>query len=128
MKYSLILTGVSLAVLAGCATITTGTGRLEHLTQAEAKKDLVKGVTTEAQVKRLYGGPTTTEFASHGDLEWIYTSAKDKPDAKEFIPFAGAWLGRDHVMTKTLVILFNQDHVVQHYSLTTAVTTVKMGG
>ena len=92
------------------------------------KKDLVKGVTTQAQVKRLYGGPTTTEFASHGDVEWIYTSAKDKPDAKEFIPFAGAWLGHDHVMTKTLVILFNQDNILKNYSLTTGKMTVKTGG
>ena len=73
-------------------------------------------------------GPTTTEFASHGDVEWIYTSAKDKPDAKEFIPFAGAWLGHDHVMTKTLVILFNQDNILKNYSLTTGKMTVKTGG
>ena len=129
MKLPIILMSVSLVMLGGCATtITNGNHRVAHLTRASVQKDLVKGVTTKAQVESLYGSPVTTEFTSNGDLEWIYNGAKDKPDAKEFIPFVGAWLGHDHITTKTLAILFTKHNVVKNYSFTAGKSTIKNGG
>jgi len=100
-----------------------------------------KGVTTQAEILDLFGGPNITTFDSEGDESWVYevasssstVSASDASAvrAENFVVFFGigvagrgnAEVNRTHatrtehsIRTLTVIIKFNADKTVKEYS------------
>jgi len=104
----------SMGLLAGCMSF--GNSRLAKETPAKLKKELVKGKTTEAQVRKLLGDPQNTSFRGNGDAIWTYQFVKEKADAEDFIPFWGSVHQSGSHNMKSLTLLFTQKGVLKNYT------------
>jgi outer membrane protein assembly factor BamE (lipoprotein component of BamABCDE complex) len=78
----------------------------------------VEGETTQGEVREKFGSPASTYFDGTGGEVWIYTLARYKSDAKNFIPFM-ALLGTSATGTNTqLQVKFDGADVVERYIFT----------
>ena len=65
-----IAAGLSCAFLAGCAS--SGNESIADASLQTVSEQLVKGKTTQAQVRQLYGDPMKSSFTDSGNESWEY--------------------------------------------------------
>lgn len=109
---------VCAAALTGCASTSFGNARLSHESQADVSHKLVRGVTTEAQVRQMFGTPQSTSFTGNGDAIWKYSYSKYHQDWEGYVPDLSMFKNDQKESGKLLTILFNPHGRVQNYSLT----------
>lgn len=109
---------VCAAALTGCASTSFGNTRLSNESQADVSHKLVRGVTTEAQVRQMFGAPQSTSFTGNGSTIWKYTYSKYHQDWEGYVPYIGMMKNNLKESDKLLTILFNAHGRVQNYSLT----------
>ena len=102
--------------LAGCSS--DGNQQIDHLTSTQVSHKIIRGQTTEAQVKADLGDPLKVSFNSAGNQQWEYDYTKLHLTTTDFLPFINAVETNVRGTRKSLVILFNGQGVVEQYSLT----------
>lgn len=104
---------VGAALLAGCAT--AGNDKIGKLTPAQAQTQLVRGKTTEANVRAQFGDPMSTNYLANKEVQWKYTWKHAQAEATDFIPFNMHQTYHERI--KTLTLLFDGKGVLQDYTL-----------
>jgi outer membrane protein assembly factor BamE (lipoprotein component of BamABCDE complex) len=109
-----------MALLASCASVGT------PIAQENVKK-IRPGVTTEADLVRMFGQPSTKTLDSNGKtiLGWIYSEAQTK--GTTFIPIAGAFVGGVNTRTQMLSVLIGRNGRVERYTMNDTPTPAKQG-
>lgn len=75
---------------------------------------LVKGRTHQTEVRRLYGDPIKTSFASNGNESWELQSK-----VTNFIPYVNLVHSGAERDKKSLVVFFDRQKIVQDYTMST---------
>jgi hypothetical protein len=81
-----VAAGLSSAFLGGCSS--SGNESIADASQQSVSGQLVKGRTTQAQVRQLYGDPIKTSFTDSGNESWEYEFSRLHSKPTNFIPEA----------------------------------------
>jgi hypothetical protein len=109
---------LSLCVLAGCTS--SGNESIADATGATVAAQLIKGKTTQADVRRLYGDPIQTSFSANGFETWEYEFTRLQSKPTNFIPYVNIVYSGSEGDKKTLVIFFDKQKVLQDYTMSTS--------
>jgi hypothetical protein len=112
-------------VLAGCAS--SGNASIAEATGASVAAQLVKGRTTQADVRKLYGDPIKTSFSANGFETWEYEFTKLQSRPTNFIPYVNLVHSGADGDKKSLVIFFDRGKVVQDFTMSTSKVEVSQG-
>tara|TARA_B100000965_G_scaffold339928_1_gene307851 strand:+ start:184 stop:579 length:396 start_codon:yes stop_codon:yes gene_type:complete len=111
--------------IAGCAS--TGNQTLKEETEASVSAKIINNVTTQAEIKAMFGSPYETTFTDGGLEIWKYQLDDLKADAINYVPIVN-WFGSSMSGTrKELVILFNDDGTVKRNSMAESAVSTKSG-
>jgi outer membrane protein assembly factor BamE (lipoprotein component of BamABCDE complex) len=121
----LIVTLVSVALLAGCAT--AGNERMKDQSQASIQEQIVEGKSTKSQVQNVLGSATSVSFTDGGSEVWTFKWSRATPQARNFIPVVSAFSRGIDVKTKELVVMFDKSGVVQRYTMRESNDVVNRG-
>ena len=111
--------------VAGCSS--AGNDRIAHQTTQSISDHLVRGQTTQAQVRALYGDPIKLSFTSGGNQIWEYEFTKMHATASDFIPFENLFRADAKGHRKSLVIYFNKQNIVENYAFSSSSVKVHQG-
>jgi hypothetical protein len=117
--------GLSSAFLVGCASV--GNERIADASAQSVSEELVKGKTTQAQVRQLYGDPMKSSFTDSGNESWEYEFSRMHSKPTNFIPYVNMIHSGAEGDKKSLVIFFNKSKVVQQYTISTSKVDVSQG-
>jgi hypothetical protein len=101
-----VAAGLSSAFLGGCAS--SGNESIADASQQTVSGQLVKGRTTQAQVRQLYGDPIKTSFTDSGNESWEYEFSRLHSKPTNFIPYVNLIYSGSEGDKKSLVIFFRQ--------------------
>jgi hypothetical protein len=119
MKRSSVLVSLlSACVVAGC--ISSGNESIADATGATVAGQLVKGRTTQADVRKLYGDPLKTSFSANGFESWEYEFTRLQSKPTNFIPYINLVHSGAEGDKKTLVVFFDKQKVVQDFTMSTS--------
>lgn len=121
----LYFVALAACLLTGCASV--GNVALKKETAETIATKIVKGTTTQAEVRAALGSPDSTNFTDSGNQIWRYTHTQSKAMGRNFIPYANLFSSGANVESKELVIFFDKDGVVQNYSMEESKSQVKQG-
>lgn len=116
---------MSAVLLAACAS--SGNSSLKELTVAAAKQQIVEGKTTKSEVESRFGSPDTVSFTDGGNEIWTYRYSETTSHATNFIPVVSLFSSGHDVKTKEMMVLFNQDNVVQRFTMRSSNSVQKAG-
>lgn len=125
MKKHLVVSVLTALLLAACAS--AGNAALKKETSESIAAKIVKGSTTQAQIRALLGSPSSSDFTDSGNQIWRYSHTSSKAMGRNFIPYANLFSSGANVESKELVIFFDKDGVVQNYSMEESKSQVKQG-
>ncbi len=120
--------------ICGCATLKPDYPTKNNLTFGMAKKNLIKGQTTQAEVLSLFGAPNITTKNKSGEEVWTYDKVSvSKEDIAAGIGIGGGGLAGGGVMggaasvsgsssstssrSITLIITFGNKDIVKDYAV-----------
>jgi hypothetical protein len=112
-------------LLAACAS--SGNDSIADATNDTVSANLVKGRTTQADVRKLYGDPLKTSFKSNGFESWEYEFTRMQSRPTNFIPYVNLVHSGADGEKKSLVIFFDKKKVVQDYTMSTSKVEVSQG-
>lgn len=118
MRINKVMLVLVTCALAGCAS--SGNLVLKNETQKTVAHKIRRGVTTEADIRRIYGDPMKTSFTDSGNLIWEYDFIKGHAKAENYIPFVNMFASGAVGDKKQLVIMFNKRGIVRNYSMSTS--------
>ena len=124
MKYSILLFTLIIFV-AGCAS--TGNQTLKEETESSVATKIINNVTTQAEIKAMYGSPYETTFTDGGMEIWKYRLDDLKADAINYVPLVNLFGSSFSGTRKELVILFNDDVTVKRNSMSESDVQNKSG-
>lgn len=124
-RFSVVMAGVLMMALAGCATV--GNEKMRSETQATVDSKLFKGKTTKSEVLAFYGSADDITLSSDGSEVWKYKFSNVAPKPANFIPFVGALAGGSDLNSKTLVVLFNEQGVIKAYTFSATENEIRTG-
>jgi hypothetical protein len=116
---------VLLYALAGCAS--SGNVSIADATGQSVAAQLIKGRTTQADVRKLYGDPLKTSFSANGFESWEYEFTKLQSRPTNFIPYVNLVHSGADGDKKSLVIFFDKSKIVQDYTMSTSKVEVSHG-
>lgn len=111
---------IAVLVLVSCASVGTPIAQ-------QNVRNIKPGVTTEADLLRLFGNPNTKTLDSNGRvvMMWIYSAAQ--ANAKSFIPLVGPFVGGTNVQVQQLTVLMRSDGKVDKYTMNNSNPDMHMG-
>lgn len=111
--------------ISGC--VSTGNQTLKTETESSITNKIVNNVTTQSEIKAMFGSPYETKFTD-GGLE-IYTYRLDdlQSDVVNFVPVLNLFQTSYSGTRKELVVLFNDDGTVKRYSMSESDVQQKAG-
>lgn len=112
-------------LLAACAS--AGNERIADLTQNDLRSDIVKGRTTQAQVRELYGDPIKVTYTDSANEAWEYEFSRLQSKPTNFIPYVNLIHSGAEGDKKTLVIFFDQNKVVKQYTMSDSKVDISHG-
>jgi outer membrane protein assembly factor BamE (lipoprotein component of BamABCDE complex) len=104
--------------LAGC--ISSGNESIADATNATVASQLLKGKTTQADVRRIYGDPIKTSFSANGFETWEYEFTRLQSKPTNFIPYVNLVHSGAEGDKKSLVIFFDKQKVLQDFTMSTS--------
>jgi outer membrane protein assembly factor BamE (lipoprotein component of BamABCDE complex) len=113
------------AILAGCASV--GNESIADATSESVSKHLIKGKTTQADVRKVFGDPIKTSFSSNANESWEYEFSRMQSKVTNFIPYVNLVHSGAEGDKKSLVIFFDRAKVVQDYTMSTSKIDVSQG-
>jgi hypothetical protein len=117
-----ILAGMTAA---GCASV--GNERIADATMESVSGQLVKGRTTQEDVRKFYGDPIKTAFTDSGNESWEYEFSRLQSKPTNFIPYVNLIHSGAEGDKKSLVIFFDKKKIVQQYSMSTSKVDISQG-
>lgn len=127
MNYSFTPVSVLLLSLAAAGCASVGNERIADSTQQSVSAQLVKGKTTQDDVRRLYGDPIKTSFTDSGNESWEYEFTRLEPKPTNFIPYVNLVHSGAEGDKKSIVILFNKSKIVQQYTMSSSKVDISQG-
>ena len=113
------------ALLGGCASV--GNESIADATPESVSGQLVKGSTTQTQVRGAYGDPAKTTFTDSGNEIWEYDFSRMHAKPTNFIPYVNLVHSGAEGDKKSLVIFFDRSKVVQQYTISSSKVDVSQG-
>jgi outer membrane protein assembly factor BamE (lipoprotein component of BamABCDE complex) len=113
------------ALLGGCASV--GNESIADASVQSVSQQLVKGKTTQAQVRQLYGDPMKMSFTDSGNEIWEYGFSRLHSKPTNFIPYVNVIYSGAEGDKKSVVIFFDKSKVVQQYTVGTSQVDVSQG-
>ena len=113
-----ICTLLSCLLLVGCAG-QTGNQILADKKAEDLDLLLIKGKTTQEEVKKIFGEPNDSDIMLDGSLKWTYQHVYRSKMVRNFIPIVSAFSSGTDDTTRKLVIIF-KDGIVNQFSFSTA--------
>jgi hypothetical protein len=120
-----LVAGLSSALLSGCASV--GNERIADASSQTVSEQLVKGRTTQVQVRELYGDPAKSSFTDSGNEIWEYEFSRMHSKPTNFIPYVSLIHSGAEGDKKSLVVFFNKSKIVQQYTLNSSKVDVSQG-
>lgn len=120
-----VAAGLSSAFLRGCSS--SGNESIADASHQSVSAQLVKGRTTQAQVRQLYGDPIKTSFTDSGNESWEYEFSRLHSKPTNFIPYVNLIHSGAEGDKKSLVIFFNKSKVVQQYTISESKVDISRG-
>ena len=102
-----LVAGLSSVLLSGCAS--SGNQSIADATHESVSAELIKGKTTQENVRGLYGDPSTTSFTDSGNEIWEYDFSRMHSKPTNFIPYVNLIHSGAEGDKKSLVIFFRQE-------------------
>ena len=124
MKYSILLLTLIIFV-GGCQS--TGNQTLSEETESSVASKIINNVTTQAEIKAMYGSPYETTYTDGGMEIWKYRLDDLKADAINYVPLVNLFGSSYSGTRKELVILFNDDGTVKRNSMSESDVQNKSG-
>ncbi|MDC1190195.1 hypothetical protein N8209_05255 [Gammaproteobacteria bacterium] len=117
----------SLLILASCATGSGGNQTLKNESESSVTTKIINNVTTQSEIKAMFGSPYETTYTDGGMEIWKYRLDDMRADAVNYVPIVN-WFGSSFTGTrKELVILFNDDGTVKRNSMSESDVQNKTG-
>ena len=88
---------------------------------------MIKGQTTQAEVRKFYGDPIKTSSTDSGNETWEYEFARLEPKPTNFIPYVNLIHSGAEGDKKSIVILFNKNKIVQQYTVSNSRVDISQG-
>lgn len=123
MKYFAML--VLSVFLFGCSSV--GNERIKEESQASIETKIIKGQTTKAQIKELFGDPIDATFHESGAEMWKYSFTKTSCNASCYFIYTAWAYNSSSGTVKNLTILFDDSGVVKNYTLSESPVESKSG-
>jgi len=120
-----LVAGLSSALLSGCASV--GNESIADATPQTVSAEVIKGKTTQAHVRELYGDPAKTSFTDSGNEIWEYDFSRLHSKPTNFIPYLSLIHSGAEGDKKSLVIFFDKSKVVRQYTISTSKVDVSQG-
>jgi len=120
-----VLAGLLSALLSGCASV--GNESIADATPESVSVQLIKGRTTQQNVRGLYGDPAKTSFTDSGNETWEYDFSRMHSKPTNFIPYVNLIHSGAEGDKKSLVIFFDRSKVVQQYTISSSKVDVSQG-
>lgn len=117
-SFTLLAAAILTAALGGCAS--SGNTSIADATGSTVASQVVKGKTSQADVRRMYGDPLKTSFTSNGKESWEYEFARLQSKPTNFIPYVNLVHSGATGEKKSLVFFFDTNKVVQDYTMSTS--------
>jgi outer membrane protein assembly factor BamE (lipoprotein component of BamABCDE complex) len=114
-----------LSTLGGCASV--GNESIADASSESVSSQLIKGRTSQSQVREMYGDPVKTSFTDSGNEIWEYNFSRTHSKPTNFIPYVSLIHSGAEGDKKSLVIFFNKSKIVQQYTLSTSKIDVSTG-
>ena len=124
-RSSVLILLLSACVVAGC--ISSGNESIADATGATVAGQLIKGRTTQADVRKLYGDPLKTSFSANGFETWEYEFTRLQSKPTNFIPYINLVHSGAEGDKKTLVVFFDKQKVVQDFTMSTSRINTSQG-
>jgi hypothetical protein len=109
---------ICVARLGGCASV--GNESIADTTPESVSTQLVKGKTTQENVRGLYGDPVKTSFTDSGNETWEYDFSRMHSKPTNFIPYVNLIHSGAEGDKKSLVIFFDRSKVVRQYTISSS--------
>src|SRR5215472_3172866 len=120
-----LVVGFSSALLSGCASV--GNESIADATPESVSGQLIKGRTTQDQVRGAYGDPVKTSFTDSGNEIWEYDFSRMHSKPTNFIPYVSLIHSGAEGDKKSLVIFFDKSKVVRQYTISSSKVDVSQG-
>ena len=125
MKKYLFIT-LSFLIIASCGS-TSGNRVLLAESELSVDSKIIEGVTTQSEIKAMFGSPFETTFTDGGMEIWKYRFDNLDADAVNYIPIVNMFTQSYSGDRKELVILFNDNGTVKRSSMAESDVTTKAG-
>jgi len=112
-------------LMSGCA-VKTGNTQLEKYQKKDISQLLIKGKTTEEQVRKYFGDPASADFMPDGRKKWKYVYLEKREKAINYVPVANWFVRGTNDEARTLVVVF-KNGVVDDYIFTASKGETKAG-
>ena len=128
MKKSIYLAiALSFVIVGGCATASGGNQTLKNETEASAASKIINNVTTQSEIRAMFGSPYETTFTDGGMEIWKYRLDDLRGDAINYVPILNLFGSSYSGTRKELVLLFNDDGTVKRNSMSESAVQNKSG-
>jgi hypothetical protein len=117
--------GFLAAFLGACAS--SGNERIADASPQTVSEQVVKGRTTQAQVRDLYGDPFKTTFTDSGNEIWEYEFSRLQSKPTNFVPYVNLIYSGAEGDKKSLVIFFDKSKIVRQYTISTSKVDISRG-
>ena len=125
MKKYLFIT-LSFLIIASCGS-TSGNRVLLAESELSVDSKIIEGVTTQSEIKAMFGSPFETTFTDGGMEIWKYRFDNLDADAVNYIPIVNMFTQSYSGDRKELVLLFNDNGTVKRSSMAESDVTTKAG-
>jgi hypothetical protein len=120
-----LVAGLSSVLLSGCAS--SGNQSIADATHESVSAELIKGKSTQENVRGLYGDPSTTSFTDSGNEIWEYDFSRMHSKPTNFIPYVNLIHSGAEGDKKSLVIFFDRSKVVRQYTISSSKVDISRG-
>jgi len=109
----------------GC--LSTGNRVLKTETPTTLNTKIAEGRTTKAEVRTVFGNPSSVSFTDSGLEIYHYEFTELESKVTNFIPVVDLLAGGYDGTKKTLTVLFDRSDVVNRYTLETSPLEIRRG-
>ncbi len=120
-----LVAGLSSALLSGCASV--GNESIADATPETVSAQLIKGRTTQGQVREVYGDPAKTSFTDSGNEIWEYDFSRMHSKPTNFIPYVSLIHSGAEGDKKSLVVFFDKSKIVRQYTISSSKVDISHG-
>jgi len=125
VRRGFLVAGLSCVLLGACAS--AGNESIADATPESVSGQLVKGRTTQAHVRGVYGDPTKISFTDSGNEIWEYDFSRMHSKPTNFIPYVNLIHSGSEGDKKSLVVFFDRSKTVQQYTISSSKVDVSTG-